>query len=478
MLCIRRVILLAILALLIAFLVQTSKLTRLLTSLQFHAGLTEVSLAFLQQSNEQTRIIPNATLRIVPYNSESVKLTSHWCHSRDFAKEHGKRASCLFQNICVVPTGENDTSKQEVTFLYVSEKNEQQDDESTSFTLGVGPHSVDERVYFQPHYIAREQLDSKYPNRHYVKDLSVLFYEYNAQNFGHVLGDVVLPIYALLESFQLEHHPFNLFRYSMSDPIGWSCDFQKTQPDRQASAWVQCERFYQQIPQLLRGHSPIHVLNSSTIQPTCFQRVAVGMPMHSDDCLEGSHGMAQDTWSTCNHGRQGQFWNFRNYALANAGVSTLPPNKHLITITKRTDGARALHNLDDLITALQNQFAEAHIDIVTVEWHTLPLVEQLDLIRNTTVHITPPGGISYIAIFLNKWATSIRLYSENSFGMDHHLFHYLGYMTNEHVDCKEGMIPINDTVKLVRDGLQRYDTFRIADGDVDWKAHRLSEAII
>lgn len=229
------------------------------------------------------------------------------------------------------------------------------------------------------------------------------------------------------------------------------------------------------LPKLVGGHSPLHVLNGTTVRPTCFERLAVGMPMYSDDCLEGSHGRDLDTWSLCNTGRQRQFWNFRNYVLTNAGVATTPPERHKIVVTKRTD-RRVLNNLDALIAVLEERFSKHDIEVITVEWHELSLVEQLDLIRNTTIHLTPPGGVSFIAMFLPRFSTSIRLYS-TEYGMEHHIFNYLGYIANEYVDCRnDAMIPINDTIELVLDGLRRYDTFRVAEGDTDWESHRFDSS--
>lgn len=431
-------------------------------------------------NNNEEVPIPEARLNVVPDSDSLIEPTSHWCHSRDFAEESGKRASCLFHHICVVPTDpRRNDRKQEIKFLYVSsdDADGSQEEEDVSFTLGVGPHSVDERVHFVPERVTAELLQSNYPVRQYVKDLSVLFYEYNAENFGHMLTDVLMPIYVLLESFQLEHQPANLFRYSIRDAIGWSCDYHIDHGAEVNYAYgnvrairAHCERFYKLLSQLVGGHSPLHVLNETTVQPTCFERLAVGMSMYSDDCLEGSHGRNQDVWSLCNHARQRQFWNFRNYALANAGAKLPPPPRHKITITIRSDAKRGLKNVDELISVIKNKYSAQGIEVVTVEWHKLSLVDQLKLIQTTTVHLTPPGGASFIALFLPKWATSIRLYTRE-YRMEYHIFHYLGYIHAEHVDCQEkATIPVDETMNLLRKSMQRYDTFRIADGDKSWES--------
>ena len=215
------------------------------------------------------------------------------------------------------------------------------------------------------------------------------------------------------------------------------------------------------VPELMRGE--LRVLNGTTVQPTCFETLVVGMAMYSDDCLEGSHGRNKDVWSLCNIGHQHQFWRFRNYMLGNVDVSLEPPVKHKITITVRLD-ARVLKNLDDLIATIQHTYqSEDIVEIVVVEWHKLSLKEQLELISTTTVHITPAGGVSMISLFLPRWSTSIRLYSVE-FMLDYHIVNYLGYFTPEHIDCQAGgMIPIEDTMKYIAHGLERFDSFSKKD---------------
>ena len=124
--------------------------------------------------------------------------------------------------------------------------------------------------------------------------------------------DVLLPIYVALESFGLLEEDVRIYRYSIIDAIGWSCDFQKV---HRPGEYSHCLRFYDMIPEMIKGHRELQVLNGSTVESVCFETVVVGMAMFSDDCLEGSHGMAQDVWSLCNMARSKQFWDYRNYIL-------------------------------------------------------------------------------------------------------------------------------------------------------------------
>ena len=418
------------------------------------------------------------------------QFTTHFCHSRDYVDGNAQRASCLFHNVCIVQRPPNSNSRgnnnrHEIEFLYVYDNGsgnghkikERIKNGDASFTLGVGPHSGDERVIFKPVPVTMDKMNNRYPKREYVTGTSVLFYEYNAENFGHVLTDVLLPIYVALQGFGLENYrDIKLFRYSIMDAIGWSCDFHRRIPEEEGSygnVGKHCDRFYKMIPEFMPSERrPLQVLNGTTVQPTCFQNLVVGMPMYSDDCDEGFE-RETDIWSLCNHARQGQFWQFRNYLLQNVLGSSYDegdvPVHHKITITQRSDGLRALANLDQLIGKLREKYEGvdgSKVEVVVVQWEKLSLKDQLDLARSTTVHLTPPGGVSFIALFLPRWSTSIRLYSDE-YMMEWNIMNYLGYIALEYVDCRDdSLIPLNEVLGFVEEGLKRYDEYRA--GDASW----------
>jgi mannosyltransferase OCH1-like enzyme len=429
---------------------------------------------------------------------QNERFTSHFCHSRDYVNGNAQRASCLFHNVCIVQRPSNSNSqgnnnRHEIEFLYVykdGSSNGSYDDHKikqrikngdASFTLGVGPHSGDERVVFTPVPVAMDELNVQYPQREYVTGTSVLFYEYNAENFGHLLTDVLLPVYAALQGFGLEHYSdITLFRYSIMDAIGWSCDFHRRKADaeggvssRYGNVGKHCDRFYSMVPEFMFvGNRPLQVLNGTTVQPTCFQNLVVGMGMYSDDCDVGFE-RETNVWSLCNHSRQSQFWQFRNYLLQNALGNAFDeddvPTHHKITITQRNDKIRGLANLDQLIGMLREKYEGLdgnNVEVVVVEWEKLSLKDQLDLIRTTTVHLTPPGGVSFIALFLPRWSTSIRLYS-GDFMMEWNLMNYLGYIAVDYVDCQRGTLcPVDEVLDFVEEGLKRYDEYRV--GDASW----------
>eukprot|EP01084_Bolivina_argentea_P003610 6777_1 len=405
---------------------------------------TETNL-FYRNKRNISRFQLTATPNIET-NEQNTEYTTHWCHSRDLLQDNGKRASCVFKNLCVIKTP---NSSHEIEWLYVS----QQKPKDTSFTLGIGPHSVDKRLYFEPIHSTKQEFESLYPLRLREYGTSVAFYEYNAENFGHMLTDVLMPIYTALQALDMYTNEVKLFRYSIKDSIGFSCDFQ-INANNNLFAKQNCERMYKMLFPLLSKH-PIKILNASVNVPICFDTLVVGMSQYSDDCLDGGHGRTQSEWSLCNHGQQKQFWNFRCNILINAGVNNDPPTSHQIVVTNRTTKRRRLHNFDDLVVGLRSRYGAANV--LVVEWQKLTIVEQLDIISKTTVHLTPPGGISFISMFLPRWATSIRLYP-NEFMLEWHLFNYLGYIHPEYINCPHGQISVDSVVDLVQKGFSRFES--------------------
>ena len=89
--------------------------------------------------------------------------------------------SCLFQNLCAVQLPETVNSSHEIEWIYISDTKPSQ----TAFSLGVGPHSADDKLHFEPVHLTKEQFESSFPVITKENGTSVVFYEYNAENFGH-----------------------------------------------------------------------------------------------------------------------------------------------------------------------------------------------------------------------------------------------------------------------------------------------------
>jgi len=423
---------------------------------------------------------PASTVRKLPeIKVGGLQSTRHFCHSRDYTSTSGHRASCLFRGLCAVRT-QQPPSPEEVKYkwgydpnvtalqwLYVTEAHVPPTE--MSFTFGVGPHSKDRRLHVQPRQLSSAAFQKQYPRSEWQAGLTVGLYVYNGENFGHALMDVMLPIFGALDALDLLDPEVHILRHMVDDPVKFNCDFQEAlwgpmhlgrqHPSKGPGIKANCERFRALLTPMLSVH-PMALLSSvvrSSTVPTCFDQLVVGMPMYSDDCLE-VEPRKLDYWSLCNHGRQRQFWAFRQYTKANLGVPDVLPTEHHIVITRRTEPGRPINDLDVLERRLRQAYRGVRVSMV--EWKSLSLQEQVALIGTATVHITPPGGISFIAVYLPRGATSIRLaHQAKDFKMEWNTFNYLGYITPQHVDCPNSTCPTDQVVSMVGAALQDYAAF-------------------
>lgn len=186
--------------------------------------------------------------------------------------------------------------------------------------------------------------------------------------------------------------------------------------------------------------------------PVCFKNLLVGTPNLSDDCEEGDHGRLWQS-SNCNSGRMEQFWNFRRYTKRNLGVLDTPPKEHQVVIWDRSDGGRPLNDLEEMGDEIKRRF---NVPVRKLEWSDYSIQDQLRIAGNTTVLITGPGAGSFAALYLPRGATDIRLY-ESEFGMEFHIFNYLGYIHSDYMHAPEGAIDLESVYTLVALALQRYE---------------------
>jgi len=171
---------------------------------------------------------------------------------------------------------------------------------------------------------------------------------------------------------------------------------------------------------------------------------------------QGNHGRDLNLYSQCMTGRMEQMWNFRTYVKTNLGVADVQPKEHHIVIWQRGDGKRGLRDLTGLGDMLKDKFK---VKVTLIDWATISIEEQLRLIGSATIHITGPGGGSFIAIFLPRGATSIRLYSQD-YGMEFHFFNYLGYIHNDYRHAPRGVVDRANVADLVQIGMHRFDSMQ------------------
>ena len=120
--------------------------------------------------------------------------SSHMCHSHDFSADSSKHISCEFRNLCIL---RNSTASNfhyyddALTWHYL------RNDGLTApnFTVGIGPHSLMDQLIVHPRTITPADFFSRVGGEaavNRIEGTSVVYHEYNGENFGHVLTDAFL----------------------------------------------------------------------------------------------------------------------------------------------------------------------------------------------------------------------------------------------------------------------------------------------
>jgi hypothetical protein len=109
-----------------------------------------------------------------------------------------------------------------------------------------------------------------------------------------------------------------------------------------------------------------------------------------------------------NHGRESLLYKWRSKIIMYHKFNPeYIPNHHRIVITNKSASVwakapnvmhRAIANLIEVVTFVRKTYPNIPVDVI--EWHKMAFVKQIDLLLNTTIFISPAGGVSMIAPFL------------------------------------------------------------------------------
>jgi len=289
-----------------------------------------------------------------------------------------------------------------------------------------------------------------------------MFYEFNAQNIGHFLTDILMPIYSLLESFgaiDRVGRDIELMQTHVSNPqnnaeeLAFSCEWQLANMPYQAKET--CDHFYRTLMHMITKHPlqqmPIALKASKTEdRVVCYNELFVGQMSLSDTCEDHSHGRGpENSIELCALARQKQFWDFRSYTkrvaltVANNGEPAEwdeRPKKPHILIWKG-NGKRKIEDLQPWADKMKAHFGPQGVAVTLVDWVDYNITEQFKLIGSATVYISCGGAGSFISMYLPRGATAIRLYSdsmEEGTGekgklIEWNLFSYLGHIQTRYM---------------------------------------------
>jgi Glycosyltransferase 61 len=284
------------------------------------------------------------------------------------------------------------------------------------------------------------------------------------------LTDSLLPIFALMDSFTATPSAdVTILEFKAARPLGYNCDVQVTMPyvrrdpELLRSVVEDCTRFRRTMFPMITN-KPVSLLADtfpadSNDTVVCFDNLLVGYPFLGQVAHYYLDTTKEDTLATRGapqpfvplyfQGRQSQLWRFRLYTMQNLGVSDIaPPLKNRIVIWNRAGSKRQLRQLPALAEFLRNRFESENVDVVLTDFGGMDLAAQVELMSGTTVHISGPGGGSFIGFYLPRGATQIRLYAAD-FPLDYQIFNALGYIHADYVSCSEQNVTALATTSAV-----------------------------
>ena len=249
------------------------------------------------------------------------------------------------------------------------------------------------------------------------------FHSLAAFNPGHLVWDDFLPLYTLLQIFQLDDHDVEpmYIRYQLPGEGVWAgCDWKK---DRAEECQAMLDKFG---PLMVRNpagipirtqNNPLLTLHEQTRRSNlvCAKHGLAGLGSLSDHGVRKGHGWEQrDYGETHNHGRGGQLWRFRNYMIENLGlpVHKVPATPLKIIFSLESSKTRSL-TMDSEIQALEEANLGDDVLIESYKMKKYSLREQVEMVGQAAIYVTACGGGAVTASFLPNGASLILFYGED-----------------------------------------------------------------
>lgn len=331
----------------------------------------------------------------------------HRCVGWDNTKTAWKKRTCHLKNVCYL--------RETADWHYVNRHGSavRADDLSVSLSplkrvAGGGSSGKQFSIKSVP---ATAATDLIYPRLPRKTGVHILYESYNAENFGHFLGDELLPLYqaADLFGFANQLNDVQMMRWIDDEPHNIAC----TMVDDKSK----CEANYNALFPLL-SKRPLQRMTADNAS-FCVTDLIVGVGMLTDHCADlTGHGRWRDTEPNCNHGLAQQFWRFRGHLVSNARslrrararrVRALRGNvttAAIVVCTRRT--GNKLYRLPSNYEEVMRQVAATlNQTIALVDMASLPIDEQIRLVSHAKLLASPAGGASFIGLFLPKGAAMI-----------------------------------------------------------------------
>lgn len=155
-------------------------------------------------------------------------VSHHRCIGWDFTKDSWKRRSCHLKNVCYLRDGlENGLTSR---WIYVDEFGVTNSNDLSVSLSPLAHKGLDRRLGKKLlFHIYKDNFNlSSLPQR---KGIHILYESYNAGNFGHFIGDEMLPLYHAAHNFGFEEmlNDIQILRWidktsNTTSPLRYSCE--------------------------------------------------------------------------------------------------------------------------------------------------------------------------------------------------------------------------------------------------------------
>jgi hypothetical protein len=269
----------------------------------------------------------------------------------------------------------------------------------------------------------------------------------NLDHPGHLLWDCILPVFSLLDTFNLTEKELLLSEFGSER----ACD--------------------QEIMEILNLTSPVQrnaqldiVGGTDGAQQSnlvCTANSANGMAWLTDHGLNGHGKLTSDFSSPVNMRRGPELLRFRNFLLKRWNLRTdttgLKESKRVVFSILSSRSPERRFDFAEQIAAVKEKLPDVEVDGIAMWKHTWE--QQAKIATETAVYVSIVGGGTSSAFFLPK-GSSLILLSEN--------FHMLDWdLWNNYAHIRVHWLPIphmhRDTsllVDLIRDELESLDDFQ------------------
>ena len=287
--------------------------------------------------------------------------------------------------------------------------------------------------------------------------IMIPFHSMNGGNPGHLVWDDFLPIYNLLNMYQLmdESNELMPMRYVLkgegddgSRGLWASCDWNDEKK-------TLCKTMFKKFLPLMLGSNPIHEELATTenfdFEPkgtaksnlVCAKHAVAGFGPLTDHGTFKLHGWEDNDYKqTQNHGRGGLLYSFRNFMLTNLGIPTevnqQPPFRIIFSENSSSVLSRN-HDFTKQKELLKQSFHPSYVSVESYVFSEMSLKEQLEIASQASIFITTCGGGAVTSMFMPRGSSVIMYYLEDGgivankrnnkpARLDYDLFNNLAYL--------------------------------------------------